>query len=151
MKVALFGEKLITRESICGQFPPSGLAWGGIWDRFLRKMLVGRKQVGSKNNQNRRFCSLVARHRLIFGGNSSHHLQESFACCKPLRDRRNSKTKSNIIDNKQQQTAKHICSVFFYKSVLPSTHFKCRYELQVMPQATCPLPLAFPPACPPSS
>ena len=39
MKITLFGEKFITRESICGQFPPREVGWGGIWDRFLRKML----------------------------------------------------------------------------------------------------------------
>ena len=39
MKIDGFGEQFITRESICGNFCPSGLAWGGIWDRFLRKML----------------------------------------------------------------------------------------------------------------
>ena len=39
MNIEVFDEQFITRESICGHFRPSGLAWGGIWDRFLRKML----------------------------------------------------------------------------------------------------------------
>ena len=41
-------------------------------------MLVGREKVGSKNMKIQRFWSLVARHGLIFGGNSSYHLQEAF-------------------------------------------------------------------------
>jgi len=38
-KLNSFNEDVITRESNCGHFRPSGLAWRGIWDRFLKKML----------------------------------------------------------------------------------------------------------------
>ena len=36
---SFFAEKFMTRESICGPFPPSGLPLGGIWHRFIRRML----------------------------------------------------------------------------------------------------------------
>ena len=29
----------ITRESICGNFPHGGLAWGDIWDHVFKKCL----------------------------------------------------------------------------------------------------------------
>ena len=46
MKIDDFGEKFITRESICGHFYPGGLGWGGIWGRFFEKMLVWGGWVG---------------------------------------------------------------------------------------------------------
>ena len=40
-----FDEEVVTRESICGTFPPGGWAWGPIWDRLFRKMF-GFEKVG---------------------------------------------------------------------------------------------------------
>ncbi len=39
-KVELVDEQVITRGSTCGHFLPIGLAWGDIWNRFLRQLLV---------------------------------------------------------------------------------------------------------------
>ena len=39
-QIALFDEKLITRESMCGHFRPGGLGWGHIWGRLFEKMFV---------------------------------------------------------------------------------------------------------------
>ena len=48
MEITLLGEKFVTRESICGQFPPREVGWGGIWDQFLRKVFG--KNVGFSEN-----------------------------------------------------------------------------------------------------
>ena len=40
MKITLFDEILITRESICGHFRPCGLGWGPIRGRLFENMLV---------------------------------------------------------------------------------------------------------------
>ena len=47
-KIVDFDEKLIARESNCGNFRLSGLGWGPIWDRFFEKMLVRGWGVFSK-------------------------------------------------------------------------------------------------------
>ena len=38
LKIDDFDEEVVTRESICGKFPPGGWAWGPIWDRLFRKL-----------------------------------------------------------------------------------------------------------------
>ena len=90
MQIDFFDETVMIRGSICGHFRPSGLAWGGIWDRLLRKMLHNRVFEGRENAKIKTNGVAMPRHGLIFlvenGATASMKLLESLPGLQDLKN-----------------------------------------------------------------